>query len=128
VVLYSSEGARRSLRSGADESEAVSYSRWVKQRVAVTNSDWTPITPAHPREYFAMRCDSSAIILRTDKDDPDTEDAFGQYAEESVMGSGIAVWDSEYGTAKSFRFPAGVPVCWVKSVEATATVVVTWVT
>lgn len=102
--------------------------RWVKQRVTVSHDDWTPIVPPMDFDYLAFRCDSSALLYRTDVADEDTEDSLAQYAQDGVTGSfSVRYFHNTIGTLVRCRFQADVPVCYVKSVAASAVVVVTWI-
>lgn len=102
--------------------------RWVKQRVEVNSDEWTAITPPLDFDYFGLRCDTSALRIRTDKDQASTEDALGQYQQDGVVASySLRVFHTISATFLKTRFLAGFPIAWVKSVSPTATVIVTWV-
>lgn len=102
------------------------YQRWRKQRVAINNSEWTPIAPVDHMDYVALRCDDSAIVYRTDLLDSATEDTLGQGVQDGVIGATTGphgIWNN----LNSSRFLANVPIVWVKSVASEATLIVTWV-
>jgi hypothetical protein len=102
------------------------YPRWSKQLVAVSSSDWTPIVAPFSYDYLALRCDSSALVYRTDKDDPATEDQMPAAVQDGVTGANSGP-HKDWSTSNRARFPKGIFACWVKSVQPSATLIVTWV-
>lgn len=98
--------------------------RWRKQRLPITNAAWTPVTAPMEADYVAFRCDTSAIVYRTDAADPLSEDTLPAGAQESVIGA-----RTTSRTAASYwehRFGDGEAICLVRSVEPTAILIVTW--
>jgi hypothetical protein len=102
------------------------WPRWRKARVAVNASEWTPLVAPDDYDFLALRCDTSALIYRTDKDDPDTEDQMPAAVQDGVTGANTGPHLNWAHNNRS-RFRKGVTVCYVKSAQATATVIITWI-
>jgi hypothetical protein len=97
---------------------------YVKSRYAITTADWTAIAPPSDANYFGLKnADGSALILRTDKDDDQTEDTLSASGQEGVT-AGI---NFQYLTGGRARFPAGMTALWVKATAGVGPVIVTWV-
>jgi hypothetical protein len=97
---------------------------YVKSRYAITTTDWTPITAPINANYFGLKnSDGSALTLRTDKNDAQTEDTLPAWAMEAVT-SGINL---PYLTGGAPRFPTGATAVWVKATAGVGPVIVTWV-
>lgn len=101
--------------------------RWWKDRIAIDADDWTPVAPDFDADYFAFRCDTSAVVYRSDKDDPDTEDTLPATVQDGVTGAAAGPHGRNWPNVNRSRFPAGEDAVFVKSVQPTATLVVTWV-
>ena len=96
--------------------------RYVKQRVAISTADWTPIVAPIVCNYFGCKnLDGSALLLRTDVNDDQTEDTLPANAQEGVIATVVA---SMVGAP---RFQEGEPVFWVKATVGVGPVIVTWV-
>jgi hypothetical protein len=97
---------------------------YVKARYPITAEDWTAIIPAHDANYFGLKnADGSALILRTDKDDDQTEDTLTS-SEQELVTAGINL---TYLSGGAPRFPAGSTAVWVKATTGVGPVIVTWV-
>lgn len=108
---------------------AVSYPRWQKQRVELTSTDWVAVAPPYSFDYVSFRCDTSAVVYRTNVDDADSEDTLPSTITDGIVGSGAAGTIppiSRFMEDRS-RFPVGQTVFYAKSVKPTATLLVTWV-
>jgi hypothetical protein len=102
------------------------WPRWRKARVVVNSSNWTPIVAPDDYDFMALRCDTSALVYRTDQDDPDTEDEMPAAVQDGVTGANTGPHLNWAHNNRS-RFRKGTPVCYVKSSQITATVVITWI-
>jgi hypothetical protein len=102
------------------------YPRWQKRRVAIASNDWTPVVAPHHFDYVALRCDDSPVVYRTDKDDPNTEDEMPAGVQDGVTGAASGP-HFRWSEVNRSRFPEGYIVCWVKSTQPTAELIVTWV-
>ncbi len=97
---------------------------YVKSHFAITTTDWTAIVAPVDANYFALKnADGSALLLRTDMTDAQTEDTLSTGGQETVT-SGPNLSFISQGTT---RFPHGSTVIWVKATAGVGPVIVTWV-
>ncbi len=97
---------------------------YVKSRFAITTTDWTAITAPVDANYFALKnADGSALLLRSDMNDSQTEDTLAAGGQETVT-SGPNLSFISQGRP---RFSSGSTVLWVKATAGTGPVIVTWV-
>jgi hypothetical protein len=97
---------------------------YVKSRYPITTTDWTAIVAPIDANYFGLKnADGSALTLRTDKNDDQTEDTLSAGSQELVT-AGINL---RYLTGGSARFPQGSTAIWVKATTGVGPVIVTWV-
>lgn len=98
-----------------------------KCRVPINTETWTAIIAPMPCNYFSLKnSDGAAVLLRTDQNDPSSEDTLAANGLEIVN----TARNSDYapgGSSGSVRFPAGSTVCCVKALSGVGPVVVTWV-
>ncbi len=93
-----------------------------KTRVTVNTTEWTAIVAPVSCNYFALRnLEGSELLIRTSKDDPNTEDVLEANEFETVMGP--TKFFGEF-----HRFNAGETILWVKATSGSGPVVATWVT
>ena len=96
-------------------------SAYAKTRVCVSMSDWTPIKAPIPCNYFSLKnLEGSELLLRTDSNDPNTEDVLEKNEVETVTSTTKHV-------GEFFRFAQEEIVLWVKATSGQGPVVVTWV-
>lgn len=102
--------------------------RWCKKRISINHDTWTPIAPPLDFDYVALRCDTSEVTLRTALNDAGTEDTLEPNVQDGVMGAQVLrYFHNSEGTFHPVRFKKDLPICFVKSTAASATLVVTWV-
>lgn len=101
--------------------------RFIKSRLTVSETDWTPVVAPADMDYFAVRCDAVSLLVRTDVADANTEDTIPATIQDGVMGSNSGHW--VLNTAKYARFLQGETVCSIKRAtgSGSVTVIVTWV-
>jgi hypothetical protein len=94
---------------------------YVKSRFDIDTTDWTAIVTPIDCNYFGLKnSDGSALILRTDMNDPETEDTLGIGEQEGVLAQANVQW-------RVARFLKGSTVLWVKATAGVGPVIVTWV-
>jgi hypothetical protein len=97
---------------------------YVKCRYAINTSGWTPIAAAIDANYFGLKnADGSAVLLRTDMNDVQTEDTLPAFAQEGVAAGP----NLQFISGGAARFPQGSTVIWVKATVGVGPVIVTWV-
>jgi len=92
-----------------------------KTRVTVDTVDWTPIVAPINCNYFGLRnLEGAELLIRTSKDDPNTEDVLEAKEFEAVTASTAFVGEFT-------RFHQGETVLWVQATSGSGPVVATWV-
>jgi hypothetical protein len=97
---------------------------YVKCRYPITVADWTAIVAPDDFNFFGLKnSDGSALLLRTDENDDQTEDTLPAFGQEGVT-SGINLTYISGGLA---RFPKGSTALYVRATTGVGPVIVTWV-
>lgn len=107
------------------------FQRYGKKQIEVNADNWTPISIDADCDFFSLRCTTSDLLMRTNVDDASTEDIVSQGTQDGVtVGSGSAAGIST-GSGGPYvvgpRFLADSALCFIKSVQPTAIVRLTWV-
>jgi len=97
--------------------------RFIKERLAITAGDWTPVTAPSDVDYFAVRCDAAALKIRTTVGDANTEDTIPAGVQDGVIGTNYP----NYTSIERARFRQGDIACYIQSSSGSQTAVVTWV-
>lgn len=103
--------------------------RFVKARLMVNEEDWTPVVPPSDMDYLAIRCEDSAIKIRTDPDDANTEDTIPAGIQDGVASSNTSNYvGHEHARWRVTNSGADV-ACYLQSPEGAGeqTVIITWV-
>ena len=88
---------------------------YVIAQIAAPTGVWTPITPPINCNYFSLKSKAGqAITVRTDPNDPTTEDTLPANAQQIAVASAVSFWPLASGD--SFRFPQGLPILYVQPV------------
>ncbi len=94
---------------------------YAKTRVTVNTTDWTAIVAPISCNYFGLRnLEGSEVLIRTTRDDPNTEDVLEAKEFELVTST------TKY-TGEFCRFHQDEVVLWVKATSGVGPVVATWV-
>ena len=104
--------------------------RFVKARLTVNESDWTPVVPPSDMDYLAIRCEASAIKIRTDPDDANTEDEIPAGIQDGVASSNTSNYVGHEHARWRRRSAEDVDVaCYLQSPagQGEQTVILTWV-
>jgi hypothetical protein len=79
-------------------------------RVAVNDQDWTRVKAPIRCNYWSIRCDAAPLKIRTDPDDPATEDSIPVGSQESLT-SGCMIVES----MRHFRYEQGDTLCFLQA-------------
>ena len=92
---------------------------YAKKRVAINTVTWTPIVaPINSSHFDLKNLDGTALLLRTDVNDPESEDELPPGFQEIV---------NAVPTMRIPRWGINQTVLWVKAVSGVGPVMVTWV-
>jgi hypothetical protein len=105
-----------------------SYPRWWKTTVIANDTEWTPVVAPENMAYIALRCDASALLYRTNVDDPLSEDSLPAGFQDGVT-AGLPERLFNWPSVNRSRFIKGEAACYVRLPNGTptASVHVTWV-
>jgi len=99
---------------------------YVKSRTPINAETFTPILAPISCSYFALKnADGSAVTLRTDPSDANTEDTLSANGQESVTVGPAP--DFIPGGPSKARFQSGSTVIWVKATQGVGPMIGTWV-
>lgn len=87
------------------------------RNLALDAITWTPVTTPIACNGFSIRCPVD-IKIRTDKDDPTTEDTIYGQNQEYIM---------EFWHTTGCRFPSGATIAYLQSESGTPTAIVKFV-
>lgn len=94
--------------------------RFSKNKIMVAD-EWVPVECPYAADYFSVRCDGAALLVRTGLAEAESEDTIPAGVQDGVTSGNQGSWVSG---SQSSRFGKGEVVCYLKRVSGSSPVAV----